>query len=155
MLQAKRDMRNYYVHVASRLSCVFRAGRTGTNNFSVSKPVLRNSMLVYEWRLTMYGHEYKFWAEKPARSGSIQKYVPMPEKLRSILSLEMQYQAMVESASLQYPSCIFNVRVGVGKNIQLPPAFSKAVGATVMLHVTGGRRVEHVLVVLHDPFYSG
>ncbi len=86
-------------------------------------------------------------SRKIARSDAIDRYVPLPDVLRCALVHEADVALVKAAAARRFPSIAFSLRLGVPRQLQLPPESPFAAGAALILRVPPGRRVEHLLCV--------
>ena len=143
-LEAAREIARSGSPISARMSCQYLGVSTGPHTYSSAAQALRNSTLVFAWRLAANGQERTALARKFARCDAIAKYVPLPVELKNILNIEAQYAKVLAEAKRVFPGTTFNLRLGVPRKLE-PPANPHAPGATVMLCLPFGRRAEHVL----------
>jgi len=143
-LEAARQFSTNGSCISARLSCQYVGVSTGPHTYSSAAQPLRNSTLVFAWRLSANGLERAALAKKSARCDALAKYVPLPEQLKTALEIETHYGKVQEEARREFPGLAFNLRLGVPRKLE-PPPHLYAPGAAVMIRLPSGRRVEHVL----------
>lgn len=143
-LEALRQLERNNLLTSARLSCEFLGVSIGGDAHSSTAPVLRTSTLVYVWRLAAMGFVRVAIAKKSARFDAIDQYVPLPAALKNILQIDAHYDAVLREARRILPTATLNLRLGIPKKLE-PPSISRAPGATVVLQLPSGKRVEHVL----------
>ena len=143
-LEAARDLTRSGSPISARLSCQYIGVSTGANTFSSTAQALRNSTLVYIWRLVSNGQERTAVATTSARCDSITKYVTLPDQLKKVLKMEAHYMKVLAEARQAFPGTTFSIRLGVPRKLE-PPPHPYAPGAAVMIRLPSGHRVEHVL----------
>ena len=143
-LEVARELAKNGLRSSARLSCQYLGVSTGQHTSSLEAPALRNSMLVFVWRLAASGMERVALARKTARGDAIAKFVPLPNQLKIALQVEACYDKVRAEAQRVLPAMTFNLRLGVPRRLG-PPPHPYAPGAAVMIRLPSGRRVEHVL----------
>ena len=112
-LEAARELERSGSPISARLSCQYLGVSTGPHTYSSTGQALRNSTLVYAWRLNAHGQERAAVARKSARCDAIAKYVPLPDQLKTALEIETHYDKVREEARREFPGTAFNLRFGV------------------------------------------
>ena len=143
-LEAMQQLQKNRPPLFARLSCQYVGVSTGPHTYASAAQALRNSTLVYLWRLTANGQERTAVVKKSARIDTIGRFVPLPQQLKGILDIETAYLRVLDMARQRFPRTTFNLRLGVPKKLEAPP-HPYAAGASVMLRLPSGQRVEHVL----------
>ena len=133
-LEAARELERSGSPISARLSCQYLGVSTGPHTYSSTGQALRNSTLVYAWRLNAHGQERAAVARKSARCDAVAKYVPLPDQLKKVLAIEAHYEKVLVEARRAFRGTTFNLRLGVPRKL-VPPPHSCAPGAAVMLRL--------------------
>jgi len=91
------------------------------------------------------GQERVALAKKNARADSLDRYVPLPDKIKNALEVAAGHARAMRAASRYLKNKISKLRLGIPKQIKLPQHFPYAVGSPVMFLLPSGLRVEHIL----------
>ena len=143
-LKAAREFTQHGSYTLARLSCQYLGVSTGPYTYSSVVPVRKNSTLVYAWRLAANGLERVALARTSARADAMNKYVPLPDRLKNILHIDAHYDKVRAEAQRAFPATTFNLRLGMPRKLE-PPPHPYAPGAAVMIRFPSGKRAEHVL----------